>query len=80
MHTREDGSISISLAKDLESTFTWTPPLNPTPNSDTSHNEPDSFTAEEVDQLYDEFEKELAAEQVLAMDRHRNSLGDVDIA
>ena len=79
MHTREDDGVDMSLVEDLERTFTWTPPLHPTP-VDASHSKPESFTSEEVDEIWDKFEKQLAAEQCLAMEKETNSLGDVDIA
>ncbi|THG96592.1 hypothetical protein EW145_g7752 [Phellinidium pouzarii] len=61
MHTQDGGSINTGLAADLETSFTWEPPLSVCENNDKLI-VPENIALEELDTAFSELEKRVASD------------------
>ena len=69
MHTRKDGRIDVDLAKDLETNFTWTPPLATNVSANSADLEgPESISEEEIEAAFAELEQLNRGTQEAALD------------
>jgi hypothetical protein len=63
MHTRKDPGIDTELAKELESTFAWVPPLaTPAEYADDYLQGPESISLDEIEDAFKELEKDVEME------------------
>jgi hypothetical protein len=67
MHTRDEAGINPDLVNDLETSFTWKPPFSSTTDEDKDDDDiyaqPEDFTLDELDEAWDELEKQLQKEK-----------------
>jgi hypothetical protein len=60
MHSHSTRGINVELAEEIESTFSYIPPLSvSSKTSDNFFDDPEDFDLDELDKEFDEFEKQL---------------------
>jgi hypothetical protein len=69
MHTQKDGRVDVDFAQDLETNFTWTPPLTTNVSANSADLEgPESISAEELEAALAELEQVNRVTQEAALD------------
>jgi hypothetical protein len=69
MHTQKDGGVDVDLAQDLETNFTWMPPLATSVSANSANLEgPGSISVEELEAAFAELEQVNRGTQEAALD------------